>query len=65
MIPGSPSRGRSGLYRFAAPGIEAEDPVGLGEREPAFDVGELAAIGHACADVPAVEAAPQRLHLFS
>src|SRR5262245_25148569 len=54
----------AGLYRLAVPGIKTKDAIGFRDREPAFDVGELTTIGHACADVPAVEAAPQRLHLF-
>ena len=64
MTPVFPRQHAAGLHGLAVPAIKAKDPVGFRDRVPAFDVGELAAIGLARADVPAVEAAPQRLHLF-
>ena len=59
-----PGENATGFDRFSAPAIEAEDPVGLRDREPAFDIGELAAIGLARTDLPAVEISPQRLYLL-
>jgi CRP-like cAMP-binding protein len=54
----------AGFDGLAVPAIKAKDPVGFRDRVPAFDIGELASIGLARADVPAVEAPPQRLQLF-
>src|SRR5215831_17380499 len=54
----------AGIDRFAAPAVEAEDPVRLRDRKPALDIGELAAMSLAGANVPAIEVAPQRLDLF-
>ena len=61
VFPGQNATGFDGL---SAPAIKAEDPVGLRDRVPAFDIGELTAMGLAGADLPAVEISPQRLHLF-
>ena len=59
-----PSEDAAGFDGFPAPAIKAKDPIGFRDRVPAFDIGELAAIGLARADLPAVEIAPQRLYLF-
>ena len=58
--PVFPRQDAACLYGLAAPGVEAEDSVGLRDREPALDVGEFTAMGLACADMPAVEISPQR-----
>ena len=55
----------SGEYAFgfdglSAPAIEAKDPVGLRDRIPALDIGELAAMGLACANTTVIEIVPQR-----
>src|SRR5450756_242633 len=54
----------TGLNRLPVPTIKTEDPVGLRNRVPAFDVGQFAAMGLAGADIKVIEIAPQRLHLF-
>ena len=46
----------SGLDRLPVPPIKPEDPISLRYRIPTFDVGNLAAIGFARADVPAIQA---------
>ena len=58
-----PRKHTTRFYRFAAPAVEAEDAVGFRDRVPALDVGELASIGLAGADLPAVEIAPEGLTL--
>ena len=58
-----PRKDTTGVNRFSAPAIEPENPVGLRDREPALDIGELAAIGLARADLAAVEISPQGLYL--
>ena len=59
-----PGENATGFYGFSTPSIKAEDPVGLRDREPAFDIGEFTAMGFARADLPAVEISPQGLYLF-
>ena len=56
-----PGKDTAGFDGFSAPAIEPKDPIGLRDREPAFDIGELAAIGLARADLAAIEVSPQRL----
>ena len=59
-----PGENAAGFYRLPIPTIEAKDPIGLRDRVPPFDIGELAAVGLARSDLPAVEFSPQRLHLL-
>ena len=59
-----PGENTAGIYGFAAPAVEPEDPIGLGDGEPSLDIGELAAIGLAPADLSTVEIWPQRLDLL-
>ena len=40
-----------GFNRLPAPAVKAEDPVGLRDGVPAFEIGELAAMGLAGADM--------------
>ena len=45
----------AGLDRLPVPAIKPEDPIGLRDRVPALDIGQLAAIGLARADMPVIE----------
>ena len=54
----------AGFDRLPVPAVKAEDTVGFRDRVPAFNIREFAAIGLAGADMPVIEIAPQRLHLF-
>ena len=47
----------TGLDRLPVPAIEPEDPVGLRNRVPTFDVGQLAAMGLTGADMTMIEIA--------
>ena len=60
-LPGQDALGFDGL---SGPAVKAEDPVGLRDRVPALEVGQLPAMGLPGADVAAVGLAPQRLQLF-
>ena len=53
----------TGLDRLPVPPIEPKDPVGFRDRIPAFDVGQLAAMGLTRPDMAVIEVAPQRLQL--
>jgi hypothetical protein len=55
----------TGVYGLAVPAVKTEDPVGLRDRIPAFDIGELATIDLASADVPVVEAARNACTCFA
>src|SRR5262245_1885877 len=59
-----PRQDTPSFHGLPAPGIEAKDTVGFRDRIPAFDIGQLAPVHFAPANVPAAEATPQRLHLF-
>src|SRR5262249_17437254 len=54
----------TGLDGLAAPAIEPEDPICFRDCEPALNVGELAPMGLAGADLPAIEISAQRLQLL-
>src|SRR5262245_42030729 len=54
----------AGLDRLSIPAVKAKDSVGFRDRVPAFNIGELAPIGLACADIAVVEIAPERFDLF-
>ena len=43
-----------------APAVKAKDPIGLRDRVPALDIGELATMDLAGSDMPVIEIAPQR-----
>ena len=62
IFPGQDAFGVDGL---PAPSVETEDPIGLRDRVPALDIGELATMDLAVADIAMIEISPQRLHLFS
>ena len=47
----------TGLDRLPVPAIEPKDPVGFRDRIPAFDVGQLAAMGLTRPDMAVIEVA--------
>ena len=53
-----------GFDGFPVPAVKAEDPVGLRDGVPAFEIGQLPAMGLPGPDVGAVRLTPQRLQLF-
>ena len=59
-----PGEDTARLGCFSIPAVKAKDPVGFRDRIPALDVGELAPVGLACADIALIEIAPQRFRLF-
>src|SRR5665811_1917286 len=54
----------TGLNRLPVPPVKSEDPVGLRDRVPALDIGQLTAMGLTGPDMTVIEIASQRLHLF-
>ena len=64
MSRGFPGPGRSASRQSSGSSHQSRRSGWLPSRVPTFDIGEFAAMGFTRADVPAVEAAPQRLQLF-
>ena len=51
----------TGFDRLPVPAVKPEDPVGLRNRVPAFEIGQFAAMGLTGAGMAVIEIAPQRL----
>src|SRR4029078_8775549 len=59
-----PGKDAAGLNGFTAPTVKAKYAVGLGNRQPAFDIRELAAVCLARANMPSVQVTLQGGKLF-
>ena len=54
----------AGFNCLAIPAVMPENPIGLGDRVPCFNIAEFAPVAKSGPDVHAAEIAPQRLYLF-